>query len=119
MLVKKTNPQLIELVKILQKASRKNCAPIWSAILQSLLKPRKHMARVNVGRIARVTRGGDTVAVPGKVLGSGKINHQITVAALGFSSTAVKRITSTGGRCITIGKLLEENPRGNHVKIIR
>jgi len=117
--LKKTNPQLIELVKALKKASRKNRAPIWSAISYSLANSRKHMVQVNVGRIARVTKVGDTVAVPGKVLGSGRINHKITIAALGFSSTALKRITSAGGRCITIRKLLEENPRGSNVKIIR
>ncbi|MGQ9542938.1 MAG: 50S ribosomal protein L18e [Candidatus Bathyarchaeia archaeon] len=115
----KTNPQLVMLIRALQKTSRRNRAPIWSAISDTLSKSRRRMAQVNISRIARVTEEGDTVAVPGKVLGSGRISHQVTVAALGFSSAAMKAITSAGGRCITIEKLMEENPKGSRVKIVR
>ncbi len=115
----KTNPKLVELVRSLRKASRENRTPIWLAISNSLSKPRKNMAQINISRIARLTKGGETVAVPGKVLGAGLISHRLTVAALSFSADAAEKIRAVGGRCVTLNELLRENPSGAQVKIMR
>jgi large subunit ribosomal protein L18e len=58
------------------------------------------------------------VVVPGKVLGAGKLNHPVTVAAIAFSEQALQKIKAAGGRAIHILHLIEENPRGSNVKII-
>ena len=55
--------------------------------------------------------------MPGKVLGSGTLDHSVTVAAWNFSENAYKKISKIG-KVITIKKLLEENPKGSGVKII-
>jgi large subunit ribosomal protein L18e len=115
----KTNPQLLELMRSLRNASKKNKAPIWLAISHALGKPRRNMAQVNVSRIARFTLEWETVAVPGKVLGSGTVNHKLTVAALSFSASAREKIGIAGGKCLTLPELLEKNPKGTKVKLMR
>ena len=117
--MKKTNPQTLELVRILRKASRENQAPIWLTVSRALSKPRKNMAQVNISRIARFTKEGETVAIPGKVLGTGRVNHRLKVAALGFTAGAKKKIIIAGGSCTTLIELLEQNPKGTNIKIMR
>ncbi len=77
------------------------------------------MAEVNVGRIARYTKEGETVAVPGKVLGNGTIEHKITVAAVDFSKEAKDKILNAGGKCLTFDDLLKTNPKGTKIKLMR
>jgi large subunit ribosomal protein L18e len=77
------------------------------------------MAEVNVGRIARYTKEGETVAVPGKILGTGTIEHKITVAAINFSKEAKDKILNAGGKCLTIDDLSKANPKGTKIKLMR
>jgi large subunit ribosomal protein L18e len=58
------------------------------------------------------------VVVPGKVLGSGKLEHPLIVAAFAFSDQAQSRILSAKGKCLTIQDLLETNPKGSNVRIM-
>ncbi len=115
---RKTNPNLVRLIDELLKASAANKAPIWKDIAERLAKPKRLYAEVNVSKIQRYANEGETVVVPGKVLGGGKISKAVTVAALSFSETAKKKITEAGGRCITIRELMEANPRGSGVRIM-
>ncbi|MCS7096572.1 MAG: 50S ribosomal protein L18e [Candidatus Bathyarchaeota archaeon] len=113
-----TNPQLIELISFLKKHSRKNKAEIWRTLAEQLAKSRKKRAAVNISRINRYTEEKDTVAVPGKVLGAGELDHPVTVAAFAFSKKAVEKIQKSGGTCLSLRELAEKNPEGSNVKII-
>ncbi len=77
------------------------------------------MTEVNVGRIARYAKEGETIAIPGKILGIGTIDHKITVAALDFSKEAKDKILNAGGECLTIDDLLKTNPKGTKIKLMR
>ncbi|OYT39471.1 MAG: 50S ribosomal protein L18e [Desulfurococcales archaeon ex4484_58] len=119
--MKKTGPTNIVLrktIRVLYKASREHKAPIWRAVAEELEKPRRRRRAVNISRINRYTNEGDTVVVPGKVLGAGVLDHPVTIAATGFTRTALEKIKAVNGRAIHILDLLRENPRGNNVKII-
>ncbi len=113
----KQTPDLRSLIVFLEKASKKSGAPIWNDIAQRLAKPRKNMASVNLGKIEKYTKNGDTVLVPGKVLGSGSLTHSIDVAALGFSMDAERKI-SAQGNCMDIKSLAEKNPKGTGIIIL-
>lgn len=115
----KTNPRLLDLVRSLRKASAKNRAPVWREISRCLSKSRRNMARINLSRISRLTEDGETVAVPGKVLGTGRLDHKVTIAALAFTASVREKVGLAGGACITLSQLLEENPKGTGVKIMR
>ena len=112
------NPKLEELIKELKVKSFQEKVKIWKDIAERLAKPRSRMAEVNISRIARHTKEGDLIIVPGKILGSGDIAHSVTASALAFSKQAKEKIIKAGGECITIKELMERNPRGSGVKII-
>jgi len=119
--VKRTGPTNILIRKTIRqliKYSREYNAPIWKDIAERLSKPARLRAEVNVSRINRYTKPGDIVIVPGKVLGAGKIDHPVTVAAIAFSESAIKKIKEAGGRVLHILQLIQENPRGRNVKIM-
>ena len=61
---------------------------------------------------------GESVVVPGKVLSDGKLDHKVTVAALGFSKNAEAKIVNAGSEAISIAELAERNPKGSNVKIM-
>jgi len=113
-----TNPELVILIRTLRKKSRENEARIWRDIADRISRSRQRRTTVNVSRLNRHTEDGETIAVPGKVLGSGKIDHPITVAAFTFSEQAESKILGAKGRCLTIQELVEKDPKGTNVRII-
>jgi len=119
--VKRTGPTNIILrktIRELRKAANNNKAPIWDRVADLLERPRRKRIAVNISRINRYTSDGDVVVVPGKVLGAGKLDHPVTVAAIGFSLKALEKIRASGGKAIHILDLINMNPRGSNVKII-
>ena len=116
--IRTTNPELIKLIRTLRKKSRENEARIWRDIADRLARSRQRRATVNVSHLNRHTEDGETVAVPGKVLGSGKMDHPIRVAAFAFSKQAESKILRAKGKCLSIQELAEENPKGTNVRII-
>ena len=113
-----TNIVLRKTIRELKKYARKYNAPIWADIAERLSKPRRQRIVVNVSKINRYTKEGDVVVVPGKVLGAGRIDHPVTVAAIAFSESALQKIKEAGGRVLHILQLVEENNKGSNVKII-
>lgn len=115
---RKSNPNLVKLIDELLIRNAENNAPVWKDMAKRLANPRKNYAEVNVSKIEKYAENGDTVLVPGKVLGSGKILKPVNVAALSFSDSARKKIEGSGGKCYSIKELAEMNPKGTGVKII-
>jgi len=113
-----TNPELLSLIRFLKKKSTENEAAIWRRVAEMLSKPKRRRIAVNISRICRYTKENDEVIVPGKVLGSGVINHPVKVAAFAFSDQARSKIIKAKGKCLTIPELAEMNPKGSNVKII-
>lgn len=115
----KTNPRLSYLVALLKETARENDAKVWRVLAQNLEAPSNNYAEVNIGKINRYARDGETLLVPGKVLGSGVLNQKVTVAALNFSGSAISKITGLEGSCMTIEELVAQNPKGAGVRILR
>ncbi|NLA38832.1 MAG: 50S ribosomal protein L18e [Methanomicrobiales archaeon] len=115
----KTNPRLAALIVSLKDASRVHEAKIWREIAKRLDAPRKNHAEVNLSKIDRYASEGETILVPGKVLGSGAVSLPVKVAALDFSETAMSKITGANGTCMTIEDLVRDNPKGSRVRILR
>lgn len=113
-----TNPILLEQVENLNNKAREEKAFIWREVSKRLSKSASRRPAVNVSKIARYTTKDDKVVVPGKILGSGVIDHPVTVAAFSFSGSAREKINSAGGRCVSIMDLANEMPKGTGVKIM-
>jgi len=116
--VKTTNPELTSLIRLLRKKSRENEARIWRDLARLLSSSRRRRTTVNVSRLNRYTKQRETVVVPGKVLGAGKIDHPVSVAAFAFSDQAKFKILKAKGKCLSIPDLVKKNPKGTGVKII-
>ena len=114
----KTNPQINQLIKILKEKAYQEETPLWKDLARRLEKSTRQRAEVNISRINRHSSDDEVVLVPGKVLGSGALDHKVQVAALDFSQQAEEKITSAGGKCLDITLLMEENPQGSGIKII-
>lgn len=111
-----TNPALRELILELKKESNSQKTPLWQKIAQDLEKPTRQRRIVNISKINRTTKPNETIVVPGKVLGSGILNHSLTIAAFSFSDSAKQTIMSAKGKCLTIQELIKQNPKT--IKII-
>jgi len=114
----KTNPRLRSLIADLKSTARESGTDVWAAVADRLEKPRRTHAEVNLGRIERYANEAETVVVPGKVLGSGRLHKDVTVAAVDFSSTAETKIEQVG-ETATLEQVLEDNPQGSNVRVIR
>ncbi len=114
----KTNPQLLNLISGLKKQSREKEVALWRDIAQRLERPTRIYPEVNLSRINRYTKDKDLILVPGKVLGAGELDHQLTVAALSFSGSAKSKIIAAGGACLSINELMDKNPQGQRVRIV-
>ena len=73
---------------------------------------------MNVYKIDKFARDGETVLVPGKVLSVGDLNKKVDVAAMNFSMEAKRKIEEANGKVLSIEKLLEQNPEGKKVRIL-
>ncbi len=114
----KTNPRLNSLIADLKSASRESGGDVWQDVAERLEKPRRSHAEVNLGRIERYASEDETVVVPGKVLGSGVLQKEVTVAAVDFSGTAQTKIEQVG-ETMKLEQILEQNPDGSNVRVIR
>jgi large subunit ribosomal protein L18e len=114
----KTNPRLSSLIAELKSVSRNGGGDVWSDVADRLEKPRRTHAEVNLGRIERYANEDETVIVPGKVLGSGVLQKEVTVAAVDFSSTAETKIDQVG-ETLKLEQAIEQNPDGSNVRVIR
>jgi large subunit ribosomal protein L18e len=115
---KTTNPQLIDAISFLKRQSRENSTKIWRDVAERLAKPRRRNIAVNLSRLNRFSKKGETVVVPGKVLGTGEIGHPVTIAAFSFTARARKKIEGARGRCVSFVDLIKKNPKGSNVRIV-
>ncbi len=113
----KRNPRVIRLIDVLMEAYWKNKAPVWKKVAEELQRSRSHRNGVNVGKVDKILKEGEIAVIIGKALGGGYVTRPITVAALGFSEKAKKKIEEKGGKCLMIEELLEQNPKGSNVRI--
>ena len=112
--MKKTNQNLVRLIIDLKKLSNSQKVKIWKAVAENLSKPTRKMRKVNIWEINNSTKENETIVVPGKVLGEGELDHNVTVAAYQFSDGAKSKIEKN----MLIEELMIQNPKGSKVRII-
>ena len=115
---KTINTELIDVLKMLVRAANEEDAAVWDAVADKLRKRKHKRVAVNISRINRHSKDDETVVVPGKVLGSGRLTHRVNVAAFSCSRQAREKIEGAGGKYLTIKALVQENPEGSGIRII-
>jgi large subunit ribosomal protein L18e len=106
------------MAKDLKQASIKNNAPIWSKLAKLALKPNSARRTINLKRVNELTKENDVVFFPGKVLGTGKISHKITLCSFTISNSAANGIKESGGQLVGFLDMIEKNPSGKGVKLL-
>ncbi|HXY56587.1 MAG TPA: 50S ribosomal protein L18e [Nitrososphaerales archaeon] len=117
--MKPSNPLLRRSTVTLEKAGRKQKAPIWTTASAMLSSPSRTRVEVNVGRISRIAKDGEAIFVPGKVLAGGVLEGKIIVGAFAFSMEARSKIEASGGKALSVDEFLKKYPDGSGVKLVR
>ena len=113
-----TNPLLIITIEKIRKKAFESNSDFLKDLAEKLNKPRRKRVEVNLVHIDRHTEKGETVVVPGIVLGYGGLSKPVNVAAWKFSKGAEEKITASKGKVMTIEELVEKNPKGTKVRIM-
>jgi large subunit ribosomal protein L18e len=103
---KKTNSNLVETLRILNKSKNKELINILSF-------PRRKKVEVNIDKINKESKDSDIVIIPGKVLSLGNMEKKIKVIALSFSKEAKKKLEES--KC-DISLLSEELKKNKDIK---
>ena len=114
----KSNTNTIKLVEELKKLSLEKKAPFWKRIAKELEKPTRNAREVNVYKLDKYAKEGETIFVPGKILGTGEINKKINVIGLKFSNSAIEKLNKSGSKIITIQEAIKKYPDGKKMRII-
>lgn len=118
-MVKRTGPtnlQLQNLIKELDSRSRES--NLWKRVAKDLNKPTRQRRIVNLYKINKFAKDGETILVPGKVLSVGDIDKKVVVAAYQFSDLAKEKIMKQKGTIMSISELITKNPEGKKVRIL-
>jgi len=109
---RKTNKELVE--TIIKAKKKKN----WLKIAGILSSPRRKKIEINIDKIDKESKEGDTIIIPGKVLSSGSISKKIRIAALAYSKEAEKKLKEKKCELVSLEKEIEINPEAKGVKVI-
>jgi len=119
-MVKRTGPtnyQLKLMIEELEKKAADSGVRLWKRLAKDLKKPSRQRRTVNVYKIDKWAREGETVVVPGKVLNTGELSKKVNVAAFSFSEAAKEEIEKVG-KVMSIKELMETNPEGKMVRVM-
>lgn len=115
--MKPTGPTNLQLKRLIVSLDKQKNIKLWKRISKELQKPSRIRRSVNIYKINRFTKEGETALVPGNVLSVGELTKNITVAAWKFSKVAKEKINKKG-KAVSIEDLLKKNPEGKKVRII-
>tara|TARA_Y100000310_G_scaffold341787_1_gene442122 strand:- start:21823 stop:22185 length:363 start_codon:yes stop_codon:yes gene_type:complete len=113
-----TNPLLQDLIGELKKRSNEQSVNLWKRVALDLERPTRNRRAVNLSRINRYTKENEVIIVPGKVLGTGALNHKLTISAYQFSEQAKDKLEKVGAEIVPLLDLSKDKPNGKKIKII-
>lgn len=90
----------------------------WKKIAEILSSPRRKRMNVNIEKINKEAKIGETIVVPGKVLSQGDIDKKIKIVAVNFSEKAKEKLLKA--KC-DVSDMLDEikkNPDAKGIKIL-
>ena len=106
-----TNKELFDVISNLKKFSNKSGVGTWRAVAAKLAGSASQRSQVNLSKIDRHAKGGESVVVCGKVLGDGNLNKKVTVIGFNASSSALEKIEKSGSKFVRISDYISKNPK--------
>jgi large subunit ribosomal protein L18e len=110
---RKLNPELAETIRKAKKLDK------WVVIAGLLSYPRRMQISKNLDEIDRESGEGDTVVVPGKVLGTGSVSKKIRIVAAAFSESAREKLKARKCEIVQIKEEIKINPKAEGIKILK
>jgi len=110
---RKNNPELVKTIIIAKKNDG------WLEVASILSGPRKKRMNVNLEKIDKETKNGETVVIPGKVLSQGEINKKVKIIALRFSEKAKEKLLKSKSEVLSIIEEIKKNPKAKGVRILK
>jgi large subunit ribosomal protein L18e len=112
-LKRKGNQELVDTII----AAKKQKA--WVEVAGLLAAPRKNYPNMNLDKINKDSKEGESVLIPGKVLSQGNIDKKLKVVALAFSETAKEKLKNSGCQVSSITEEIKSNPEAKGLKILK
>ena len=112
-IAKKNSPEIIEVLSI-----GLNQRP-WEKVIKKLSSSRKKYSSINLKKINEESSEGDTIIVPGKVLGSGDLDKKVKICAASFSESALSKIKAAKSEAVSISEEIKSNPKATGLKVLR
>jgi large subunit ribosomal protein L18e len=101
---KKTNPELVKTIRLAKKTDNIEIAGLLST-------PTRKRVSLNLEEIDKESKDGETIIIPGKVLGKGEINKKIKIIAFSFSESAIERLKKSKTQISLLKEELEKNKK--------
>ncbi len=93
----------------LKGASREDhYAGLWKRVLELSEVPARSRKTVNLYKINKYSIDGDSIIVPGKVLGEGRMEHKISITAMEFSARALSNLRESQCKVRKLDEILRE-----------
>lgn len=109
----KTNSNTVELLS----EGRKQKA--WNPIMKIISSSTRNYSSVNLDKIDKETKAGDTVVIAGKVLSSGNVTKKLRICALGISELAKDKLKESKSEYVSLIEEIKSNPKATGIKLIR
>ena len=109
---RKTNDELVETTIAAKKQDK------WLEVASILSSPRREAIDLNLGQIDLLSKEGDTVVIPGKVLSQGDLKKRIKVVAYKFSERAKEKLLKEKIQMSSIIDEIKKNPEAKGVKVL-
>jgi len=107
---RKENPELVETI-ILAKKNKS-----WKKVAEVLSRVKRKQIKLNLDEINKKAEEGDTIVVPGKVLGMGELDKKIKIAAFSFSESAREKLKKDA---VKIKEEIKKNAKAEGIKILK
>ena len=110
---RKTSQELVETIRAAKK--NKN----WLEVAGIFSGPRKKRKNLNLEEIDKLSKEGEIIVVPGKVLSQGEINKKIKIVALGFSKKAEEKLLNSKCEAVYIKDEIKKDPEAKGIRILK
>ena len=110
---RKTNPEIVETLLAMKKIKE------WINIAKIISSSTRKYSSVNLDKIDKETKEGDTIVVPGKILGSGDVTKKLRIVALSFSEQAKNKLKAKKCEIVNLLEEVNKNPKAKGIKVIR
>jgi len=110
---KKTNPAIIRVIR------EANSLEGWKEVGRILASSTRRHPAVNLSKIDKIAKEGDTIVVPGKILSFGESTKKIRLCAQFISKKALEKLKNSKSEFRTIEEEMKKNPKAEGIKLVR